>query len=98
MDARQGARDGCGCDGVWTQRQGARDSGANMGAWTSDDAKHGSALVAARLGRTGECAAEEVGRAAAGEIEMAEAEPDRLHGPAIGGLVSRVVTQVVLCM
>ena len=71
---------------------------ADMGAWASDDPEHGSASVTARPGRTGECAAEAGGRAAAEEGEMAEAEPDRLHCPAIRGLVSRVTTQVVLCM
>ena len=70
----------------------------DMGAWASDGAEHGSASVAARPERTGECAAEAGGKAVAEEVELAEAEPDRLHGPAIRSLVSRVVTQVVLCM
>ena len=63
---------------------------ADMRAWASNDAEHGSASVAARPGRTGECAVEAGGRAAAEEVEMAEAEPERLDGPAIRGLVSLV--------
>ena len=65
----------------------------DMGAWASDDAEHGSTLVAARPGRTGKRAAEAGGSSAAKEVEMAEARSERLHGSAIRGLVSRVVTK-----
>ena len=61
---------------------------ADMGAWASDDADRHRALVAARPGRTVERAAEAGGRAATEEVEMAEAEPERLHGPAIRGSIS----------
>ena len=70
----------------------------DLGALPSDDAEHGNASAAERRWRTGERVAKAGGRAAAEEVEMAEMEPERLHGPAICGLVSRVVTQVVLCM
>ena len=47
------------------------------------DSGHGGVGLAARPGRTDERAAEAGGRAAAEEVEMAEAEPRRLHGPTI---------------
>ena len=61
---------------------------ADMGARASNHVAHGSALGAARPGRTGECVAESGGRAADEEVEMAEAEPKTPHGPAICDLVS----------
>ena len=60
----------------------------DTGAWASDNGKRVSASVAARPRRTGERAAEAGGRAAAEEVEIMEAEPERLHGPEIRGLVS----------
>ena len=57
----------------------------DVGAWAGDDAERSSASVAERPGRTGERAAKAGRRAAAEEVEMAEAEPERLHGLAIRG-------------
>ena len=68
-----------------------------MGAWASGNAKRGSVSVAARPGRTGERATEADGRATAEEVEMAEAEPERFHGPAIRGLVSSGNSSSLMC-
>ena len=57
----------------------------DVGAWAGDDAERSSASVAERPRRTGERAAKAGRRAAAEEVEMAEAEPERLHGLAIRG-------------
>ena len=58
---------------------------ADVGAWAGDDAERGSASVEESPGRTGKRAAKAGRRAAAEEVEMAEAEPERLHGLAIRG-------------
>ena len=54
----------------------------------SDHAERGSASVEARPGQTGEPKAETDVRAAAEEGEMVEVKPERLHDPAVRGLVS----------
>ena len=57
------------------------------------------ASVAARPGRTDERAAEVGGRAAAEEVEIAEAETWRLHGPAIcDSWFSSPVHSTVVCV
>ena len=72
----------CGSATTAASAQGGSTT-ADKEAWAGDDAERSSASVAERPRRTGERAAQTGGRAAAEEVEMAKAVPERLHGLAI---------------